>query len=68
MNKTHIYCVPGLAANSKIFKNLKFTKDLYEVHYIEWLVPESIHETIEHYAKRMCESIIQENVTAKAGS
>ena len=62
MNKTHIYCVPGLAANSKIFKNLKFTKDLYEVHYIEWLVPESIDETIEHYAQRMCESITEENV------
>ena len=62
MNKTHIYCVPGLAANSKIFKNLKFTKDFYEVHYIEWLVPESIDETIEHYAQRMCEIITEENV------
>ena len=61
MNKTHIYCVPGLAANSKIFENLKFTKDSYEVHYIEWLVPESIDETIEHYAQRMCETITKKN-------
>jgi esterase/lipase len=61
MNKTHIYCVPGLAANSKIFENLKFTKDSYEVHYIEWLVPESIDETIEHYAQRMCETITEKN-------
>lgn len=54
--------MPGLAANIKIFENLQFSKNLYEVHYIEWLVPEYTHEPIEDYAKRMCETITEENV------
>jgi hypothetical protein len=62
LTKTHIYCVPGLAANTQIFELLKFPKEKFEVHYIEWLIPESINETIEHYAERMCESIKHDNV------
>jgi hypothetical protein len=62
LTKTHIYCVPGLAANTKIFELLKLPQNKFEVHYIEWLIPESINETIEHYAKRMCKSIKEDNV------
>lgn len=62
MTKTHIYCVPGLAANTKIFELLKFPEDNYEVHYLEWLIPESINETIGHYAARMCENVKEDNV------
>lgn len=62
MTKTHIYCVPGLAANTKIFEYLKFPVEEYEVHFLEWLIPESINETIEHYAGRMCKNIKEDNV------
>lgn len=61
MKKTHIYCVPGLAASSKIFERLKFPEN-YEVHFMEWMIPESMDETIEHYAQRMCEFITESNV------
>ncbi|MCF6280568.1 MAG: alpha/beta hydrolase [Flavobacteriaceae bacterium] len=62
MNKTHIYCVPGLSASSKIFEHLKLPESEFEIHHIEWLIPESINETMEHYAKRMCESITEKNM------
>ncbi len=62
MNKTHIYCVPGLSASSKIYEFIKLPKDTFEIHYLEWLIPQSIDETIEHYAARMCETITEKNV------
>ena len=62
MTKTHIYCVPGLAANTKIFEFIKFPIEEYEVHFLEWFIPESINETIEDYAARMCKNITEDNV------
>lgn len=62
MTKTHIYCVPGLSASSKIYELIKLPKDAFEIHYLEWLMPESIDESIEHYAARMCENISEKNV------
>lgn len=50
-NKTPIYFVPGMAAGSEIFRNIKFPEN-YEVHILEWLIPEK-GERLEHYAKRM---------------
>ncbi len=52
----HIYFVPGLAANSRIFEYLKLPDD-WHPHYIEWLVPESKDESLEHYARRMAEKV-----------
>lgn len=60
--KTHIYFVPGLAANTKIFKYINLPKDKYELHFLEWIIPTSIAESISDYAKRMCEPITEENV------
>ncbi|PHR72253.1 MAG: alpha/beta hydrolase [Lutibacter sp.] len=57
-----MYCVPGLSASSKIFEFVKLPKEDFEIHLLEWLIPESINETIEHYAKRMCETITEESV------
>ena len=53
--------MPGLAANSSIFEFLKLPKDRFEIHLIEWLVPESKTESLAHYVKRMCEEIKHEN-------
>jgi len=61
IEKTHIYFVPGLAANSSIFDLIRLPEELYELHYLEWLVPENENETIEAYAKRMCENVKHEN-------
>ena len=60
--KTHIYFVPGLGANTNIFKYIKLPEDKFELHYLEWIIPASIDESISDYAKRMCESINEENV------
>jgi len=59
--KTPLYFVPGLAANSKIFEYLRFDTNKYEVYTIDWIVPLSTDETIEDYAKRMCAFVKHEN-------
>jgi pimeloyl-ACP methyl ester carboxylesterase len=59
--KIHLYFVPGLAASSSIFKFIQLPEDLYEIHFLEWLVPESKDEPLTHYAKRMCERITEDN-------
>ena len=59
--KTPIYFVPGLAASPKIFDYLKFSKDTFELHYLEWLLPLSEDEPIEAYSKRMADLITDEN-------
>lgn len=57
MSKLHIYFVPGLAANSKIFEHLKLDNTKYECHFLEWKIPISKNESIEAYALRMCNDI-----------
>jgi len=59
--KTHIYFVPGLAASSKIFEYLSLSKEKFEFHFLEWLLPLSVSESIENYAKRMADQVIHEN-------
>jgi esterase/lipase len=61
LNKIHIYLVPGLAASPKIFEYLNFDPQLFETHYLEWLIPLSKNETLENYAKRMSELVLNEN-------
>lgn len=51
--KKHIYFVPGLAASSKIFDKLNLPASLFELHFIEWLIPTSKNESLESYAQRM---------------
>ena len=61
MSKIQVYFVPGLAASIEIFENIKLPEELFEMHFLEWILP--LHnETIESYAKRMCEKILHEKV------
>ena len=53
--KTHVYFVPGMAAGSEIFRNIKFPEN-YEMHILEWLIPEK-GESLEAYAKRMASRV-----------
>ena len=59
-DKTHVYFVPGMAAGKEIFKNIRLPEDRYEIHILEWLIPEK-NESLESYAKRMAERIQYEN-------
>ena len=61
MSKTHIYFVPGMAANSKIYEHISLDKTLFECHFLEWKIPTSKDESIQGYAQRMCEEIKHEN-------
>ncbi|MCZ4318340.1 alpha/beta hydrolase [Aequorivita viscosa] len=58
-NKTHVYFVPGLAAGSEIFKNIKFPEN-YKIHILEWLIPEE-GESLKDYAKRMALRVSENN-------
>ncbi len=53
--------MPGLAAGSKIFEHIRLDKDKFEFKFLEWIIPDSPDESLEHYAKRMCEKIIHPN-------
>ena len=61
MNKIPVYLVPGLGASTLIFENLQLPKDQFEIQYLDWLIPQSLNESIEDYAQRMCERIANEN-------
>lgn len=60
MSKIPVYLMPGMAANPTIFENIKLPEDQFEVHWLEWFLPES-KESLEMYAKRMAEKITDEN-------
>jgi len=58
--KTHIYFVPGLAADKEIFENISLPENLYTLHIISWLIP-SKKETMAQYAKRMAGFVTEKN-------
>ena len=60
-NKTHIYFMPGLAASSRIFEHIHLPEEKYELHFLEWLMPESTNESIENYCKRLSKNITHKN-------
>lgn len=60
MSKIHVYFMPGMAASSAIFERIKLSEEMFEVHLLEWFLPEK-KETLQQYAKRMAEKITHEN-------
>lgn len=58
--KTHVYFIPGMAANSKIFEYIKLPENEYEMHFIEWELPKP-KESLETYALRMSKKITHSN-------
>lgn len=62
MSKYPIYFMPGLAASPKIFENLSLPEDQFELHYLSWLKPLSIEESLANYAMRVCEEIKHEEI------
>jgi len=59
--KIPIYFVPGLGAGPEIFEYLALPEDRFEIHYLKWLIPESIDESLEHYTRRMSEGVTAKN-------
>ena len=60
-NKTHVYMMPGMAADKSIFQYIRLPKSSYEIHLLEWLIPEK-NELLQHYAERMCSFVKHENI------
>lgn len=60
MAKTHIYFMPGMAANSKIFEYIQLPKAVFEMHFLEWDVPLE-KESLSAYAYRMTKKIKHKN-------
>lgn len=60
-SRTHVYFMPGLAANPSIFEKIHLSEEKFKIHWLDWIIPEPL-ETLEHYAKRMCERVPHENV------
>lgn len=57
---THVYFMPGMAANPSIFENIKLPEDQYTMHYLEWLIPIK-NESLKDYAKRLILGIKHES-------
>lgn len=52
--------MPGLAASSTIFENIKLPEAQFEMYFLEWLLPHE-KESITSYASRMAQNISHEN-------
>ncbi len=58
--KIPVYFLPGLAANPSIFKNITLDTDIFDMYYLEWMIP-YYNESIVDYALRFCKEIKHEN-------
>jgi len=56
----HVYFMPGMAANPSIFEFIKFPENQFELHFLEWIIPD-IDETLQFYTKRMLAKIKHQN-------
>jgi esterase/lipase len=61
MKKIPIYFMPGLAAGPEIFKNIVLDKEKYTFHYLKWIKPIDLGESIDKYAFRLSAKIKEEN-------
>jgi len=55
IHKTKLYIVSGLGADSKVFENVSFGKNLEPI-FIDWLIPKK-NETLASYVDRMAKNI-----------
>jgi pimeloyl-ACP methyl ester carboxylesterase len=60
MTKIPIYFMPGLAASSSIFENIKLPEEQFELFYLDWFIPES-KQSMSDYAQKMATFVIHEN-------
>jgi pimeloyl-ACP methyl ester carboxylesterase len=60
MNKVNVYFMPGMAASSLIFERIKLPEETFEIHLLDWFSPKK-NESLTNYAKRMSETIKEDN-------
>lgn len=57
----HVYLMPGMAASPKIFEYIELPKEQFEIHYLEWIIPNK-NESVSDYALRLTKHVKHENV------
>ncbi len=60
-----VYFISGLAADSRVFKNIRLPEG-YEIVHLDWIQPHA-HETLNEYALRMAERIDMQHPFALLG-
>ncbi len=55
-NKIHLYLMPGMAANSTIFEGLRLPENQFELHFLDWFIPEREMD-LRTYAQKMLEKV-----------
>jgi len=60
MSKIPVYFMPGLAASPTIFEYINLPPETFEVHLLEWVLPNG-NESLKSYAKRMSEKVIHDD-------
>lgn len=53
--------MPGMAASPAIFERIQLPTATFEMHFLEWLLPEK-EESITHYTQRVSENVKHEDV------
>lgn len=56
MSKIHVYFMPGMAASSLIFERIKLPEDTFEMHLLDWFMPDK-SESLVDYAKKMAAQV-----------
>ncbi|APU69675.1 MAG: alpha/beta hydrolase [Bacteroidota bacterium] len=57
---THVYFMPGMAAAPSIFENLILDESRFEMHLLEWQMPDR-DESLEAYAEKMSKFVKHEH-------
>lgn len=58
--KTHIYFMPGMAANPSIFRHIKLPEEKFEQHLLSWFVPKK-GMSLSAYADEISKQITHPN-------
>ena len=56
LEKIHVYLMPGMAASPSIFENIFLPPDQFEVHTLDWFIPDR-GMSLRSYAQKMCERV-----------
>ena len=55
-DKIHVYLMPGMAASPAIFEGIRLPSETFELHTLEWFLPDR-GMSLQAYAQKMCERI-----------
>jgi thioesterase domain-containing protein len=56
MSRIPVYFMPGLAASPTIFERIQLPEDLFEMYFLEWVLPNP-DESLSAYAQRMASQV-----------